>query len=144
MKTTLKLIFCMAIGLAFSSQCKAQSTNYQHLVDSLKITDPDELAICKLYDDVITAYFTELKQYSSNGAKPTQAQQQTLNKDFQAREKALKPQIESFRKKATASNYQLAMNFAQFCQIEAMRVYGSMYPNMKGMYPGGYPQPASH
>jgi len=143
MKTTLKLILCMLIGIAFSTQCKAQPSNYQHLIDSLKITDPDELAICKLYDDAVTTYFNELKQYTSGGTKPTAAQQQAVNKEFQQRQQAIKPQIESFRKKA-ASNYQVVMNFAQFCQIEAMRVYGSMYPNMKGAYPGGYPQQANH
>lgn len=144
MKTTLKLILCLLGTIAITSQCRAQSPQYQHLIDSLKITDPDELAICKLYDDAVTTYFTELKQYTSNGAKPTQAQQQSINKQFQEREKAIKPQVESFRKKA-ASNYQVVMNFVAFCQIEAMRVYGSMYPNMKGMYqPGAYPPPANH
>jgi len=144
MKTTLKLILCLLGIIAISTRCKAQGPSYQHLIDSLKITDPDELAICKLYDDAVTTYFTEYKQYTGNGAKPTQAQQQTINKQFQEREKAIKPQIESFRKKA-ASNYQVVMNFVAFCQIEAMRVYGSMYPNMKGMYPaGGYPTQANH
>lgn len=133
----------MLTGIAFSIQCKAQPPNYQHLIDSLKITDPDELAICKLYDDAVNEYFTEWKQYTANGTKPTQAQQQAIGKKFKDRENAIKPQIESFRKKA-ASNYQVVMNFAQFCQIEAMRVYSSLYPNMKGMSPGGYPQPANH
>jgi hypothetical protein len=143
MKTTLKLILCILGSIAISTQCKAQDSHYQHLIDSLKITDPDELAICKLYDDAVTTYFTELKAYTSNGSKPSQAQQQAIGKKFQEREKAIKPQIESFRRKA-ASNYQVVMNFAQFCQIEAMRVYGSLYPNMKGMYPGGYPTSANH
>jgi hypothetical protein len=142
MKTTLKFILCILGVIAVSTQCKAQPSNYQHLIDSLKITDPDELAICKLYDDAVNAYFTEWKQYTTNGTKPTQAQTQALSKEFHAREQAIKPQIESFKKKV-ASNYQVVMNFAQFCQIEAMRVYGSMYPNMKGMNPG-YPPPANH
>jgi hypothetical protein len=143
MKTTLKFLLCILAAFAVSTQCKAQSAIAQHLIDSLKITDSDELAICKLYDDAVTAYLTEWKQYTSNGTKPTQAQSQALNKKFQDRQKEIKPQIESFRKKV-ASNYQQAINFSQFCSIEAMRVYGTMYPNLKGGYPGGYPTPANH
>jgi hypothetical protein len=141
MKTTLKLIVCVFGAIAISTQCKAQSSNYRHLVDSLKITDPDELAICKLYDDAVTEYFTEWKQYTTNGTKPTPAQQQALNKKFQEREKEIKPQVESFRKKV-GSNYQQAMNFAWFCSYEAMRIANSMgFKN--GAYPG-YPPSANH
>jgi hypothetical protein len=143
MKTTLKFILCILSAFAVSTQCKAQSPIAQHLIDSLKITDSDELAICRLYDDAVTTYLNEWKQYNSNGTKPTQAQSQALNKKFQEREKEIKPQIESFRRKA-ASNYQQLMNFSQFVSLEAMRVYGTMYPNQRGMYPGGYPTPANH
>jgi hypothetical protein len=143
MKTTLKLVLCLLGAFTISTHCKAQSAIAQHLIDSLKITDPDELAICKLYDDAVTTFMTEWKQYASNGSKPTQAQSQALNKKFQDREKEIKPQIESFRKKV-AGNYQVAINFSQFCSIEAMRVYGTIYPNMKGAYPSGYPTPANH
>lgn len=141
MKTTLKLILCALGVIAISTQCKAQDSKYQHLIDSLKITDPDELAICKLYDDAVTEYFTELKQYTSSGTQPNQAQMQAVNKKFQAREKEIRPQVESFRKKA-AANYQQAMNFAWFCSYEAMRIANSMgYKN--GLYPN-YPVPANH
>ena len=145
MKTTLKFILCVLGAIAISAQCKAQSggsATAQHLIDSLKITDPDEIAICKLYDDAVTTCLTELKQYTSGGAKPTQAQTQAINKKFQDREKEIKPQVESFRKKI-ASNYQQLMNFSRFVNYETMRVYGSMYPNQKGGYPN-YPMPANH
>src|ERR1700729_4146221 len=134
MKTTLKFIFCILGTIAISTQCKAQPSNAQHIIDSLKITDSDEIAICKLYDDAVTTYLTELKQYTSGGTKPTQAQTQAINKKFQEREKEIKPQIESFKKKV-ASNYQQLMNFTQFCSYEAMRVYGGMAPYQKGAYP---------
>jgi hypothetical protein len=141
MKTALKLFLCILGVMAISSQCKAQDSKYQHLVDSLKITDPDELAICKLYDDAVTAYFTELKQYTTNGAKPTQAETQALGKKFRERQQEIKPQIESFKKKI-GSNYQQAMNFAMFCSYEAMRIANSMgFKN--GAYPN-YPVPANH
>jgi hypothetical protein len=140
MKTTLKLILCVLGAITISTQCKAQGPSYQHLIDSLKITDPDELAICKLYDDAVNAYFTEWKQYTTNGTKPTQAQTQALSKRFHDREQEIKPQIESFRRKV-GSNYQQAMNFAWFCSYEAMRIANSMgFKN--GAYPG-YP-PANH
>ena len=145
MKTTLNFILCILGTIAISAQCKAQSggsATAQHLIDSLKITDPDEIAICKLYDDAVTTCLTELKQYTSGGAKPTQAQTQAINKKFQDREKEIRPQVESFRKKV-ASNYQQLMNFSQFVNYETMRVYGSMYPNQKGGYPN-YPMPANH
>jgi len=141
MKTTLKFILCLLGTIAITARCKAQDSKYQHLVDSLKITDPDELAICKLYDDAVTAYFTEYKQYTTNGSRPTQAQSQALSKKFHDREQEIKPQIESFKRKV-GSNYQQAMNFAMFCSYEAMRIANSMgFKN--GAYPG-YPTPANH
>jgi hypothetical protein len=145
MKTTLKFILCILGAIAISAQSKAQSgvsSTAQHLIDSLKITDPDEVAICKLYDDAVTTSLAQYKQYMSGGAKPTQAQTQAINKHFQEAEKEIKPKVESFRKKA-ASNYQVLMNFTQFVQIETMKVYGAIYPNMRGAYPG-YPAPANH
>ena len=141
MKTTLKLILCLLGVITISTRCKAQGPTYQHLIDSLKITDPDELAICKLYDDAVTAYFAEWKLYTANGTKPTQTQSQALSKKFQEREKEIKPQVESFRKKV-GSNYQQAMNFAWFCSYEAMRIANSMgFKN--GAYPG-YPPASNH
>ena len=141
MKTALKLFLCILGAVAISTQSKAQDSKYQHLVDSLKITDPDELAICKLYDDAVTAYFTELKQYTTNGAKPNQAEMQALGKKLREHEQEIKPQIESFKKKI-GSNYQQAMNFAMFCSYEAMRIANSMGIKA-GAYPN-YPVPANH
>ncbi len=142
MRTTLKFVLFILCTIAISTQCKAQlSASGQHVIDSLKITDPDEVAICKLYDDAVTEYLTELKQYTANGAKPTQAQTQAVSKKFHDREQAIKPQIESFKKKV-ASNYPQLMNFVQFCTFESMRVLGAMgYKN--GAYPN-YPVPANH
>jgi hypothetical protein len=145
MKTTLKFILCILGSIAISAQSKAQpgvSSNAQHLIDSLKITDADEIAICKLYDDAVTTCLIEYKQYTSGGAMPTQAQTQAINKKFQDREKEIKPQVESFQKKV-ASNYQELMNFTQFVRLETMRVYAAIYPSIKGGYPN-YPMPANH
>ena len=149
MKTLTTFIICSLICVIFfSAPCKAQggSAYGKHLMDSLKITDPDEVAICNLYDDAVTEYFTLLKAYMANGSKPTNAQSNELNKKFQLRQKEIQPQIESFKKRV-AGNYMVAMNFAQFCSIEVMRVYGGMgmSPYQKGAYPGyPMPTPASH
>lgn len=142
MRTTLRFILCIISTITISTQCKAQlSTGGQHVIDSLKIADPDEVAICKLYDDAVTEYLTEMQQYTANGARPTQAQTQAVSKKFHDREQAIKPQIESFKKKL-ASNYPQLMNFVQFCRYESMRVVGAMgYKN--GAYPN-YPMPAGH
>lgn len=151
MKTELKIILCLVtVILFFSTISKAQSgsTDAKHIIDSLKITDADEIAICNLYDDAVTEYLTELKAYTTNGAKPTAAQSAEVSKKFQEREKELKPQIESFRRKI-AANYPQLMNFAYFCNYESMRIYGGMMPAngmspySKGAYQGS-PVPANH
>ena len=150
MKKFTTFIFCAFIGVIFfSSPSKAQggSAYGKHLMDSLKITDPDEVAICNLYDDAVTEYFTLMKAYMANGSKPTTAQSNELNKKFQLRQKEIQPQIESFRKRV-GGNYTVAMNFAQFCSIEAMRIYGGMgikSPYQNGGYPSyPMPKPANH
>jgi len=151
MKTQLKFILCITTGiLFFSTASKAQggSASTRHVIDSLKITDPDEIALCNLYDDVVTEYLNELKAYTANGTQPTAAQSAEVNKKFQQRQKEIQPQIESFKKKV-ASNYAQLMNFVYFVNYETMRVYGGMMPQngmspySKGVYPG-YPTPPNH
>lgn len=144
MKTKFKFFLCgLTAFIFFSNVCKAQggSAYGKHLMDSLKITDPDEVAICILYDDAVTEAANILKTYSANGTTPTSAQTAEVNKKFQQRQKEIQPQIESFKKRV-AGNYQVAMNFAQFCSIEVMRIYGGMSPYQK-MRPA-YPMPVSH
>jgi len=127
---------------------KAQdgSANTRRVIDSLKITDADEIAICNLYDDAVTEYLKELKAYTTNGTKPTPAQSAEVSKRFQLKQKEIQPQIESFRKKL-AGNYTQLMNFVWFCNYESTRVYGGlmplngMSPYSKGAYPG-YTVPA--
>ena len=150
MKTPILFILFVLSGVLFAStNCKAQgsgSAYSQHLLDSLKITDADEIAVCNLVDDAVTESLTVWKAYCTNGAKPTQAQTDEVRKKFQQKLKELQPQIDSFKKKASG-NYAQAMNFAQYCSIETMRIYSSIMPGM-GMrpgypMPGGYPTPGA-
>lgn len=148
MKIQLKFILCVAIGvLFFSTVGRAQggSASTQHVIDSLKITDPDEIALCNLYDDAVTEYLSELKAYTTNGTKPTPEQSAEASKRFQQKQKEIQPQIESFKKKV-ASNYGQLMNFVYFVNYETTRIYGGMMPQ-NGMSPyskGAYPVPANH
>jgi hypothetical protein len=143
MKTLLKFMLCVLAGtIILSTQCKGQGSNARHVIDSLKITDPDEIAICNLYDDAVSEYLKELKAYTTGNNKPTQAQTQEVNKRFQEKEKEIKPQIEAFKKKV-AANYAQLMNFVQFCSYESMRVMGGLSPYQKAMYKN-YGAPANH
>jgi hypothetical protein len=135
MKTPLKLILCAVAITAFSTQCKAQGSHAQHVIDSLKITDGDEIKICKLYDDVVTEYLTEWHDYFAHNTKPTQAQQAEISKKFQARQKEIQPQIDAFKKK-TAADYPQLMNFVQFCNYESMRVYAVVSKYQQGALKG--------
>lgn len=144
MKPLLKFTLCIIAGIVFiSTQCKAQSSNAKHAIDSLKITDADEIAICKLYDDAVTEYLKELKQYNSTGTKPTPAQMDAIGKEFKQRQKDIQPQIDNFKKKATAANYQSMMSFAQFCSYESIRMSGAVMQYQKAVYKSAG-TPASH
>ena len=143
MKTLLKFTLCVLAGTIFlSTQCKAQPSNARHVIDSLKITDPDEIAICNLYDDAVSEYLKELKAYTTGNNKPTQAQTEAVNKKFQEKETEIKPRVEAFKKKV-AANYPQLMNFVQFCNYESMRVMGGLSPYQKAMYKN-YAVPANH
>jgi len=143
MKALLKFtLFMLAGTIVLSKQCKGQSSNAKHVIDSLKITDADEIALCNLYDDAVTEYLKELKEYTTGNNKPTPAQTAEINKRFQQKQKEIQPQIDSFKKKA-ASNYQQLMNFVQFCSYESMRVYSGVSPYQKGLYKN-YGVPANH
>jgi hypothetical protein len=146
MKPQLKLIICIMAGtVAVSARCKAQpgaSSHARHVIDSLKITDGDEIKICTLYDDVVSEYLKEWKEFVTNNKKPTQAQSNEMNNKFKQKENEIKPQVESVRKKL-ATNYTELMNFAQFCTYESMRVVSVVSQYQKGMYKG-YPAPANH
>lgn len=134
MKTQLKFIVCVLAGtLAISTQCKAQPSHAKHVIDSLKITDPDEIKICTLYDDVVSEYLKEMKDFSTKNTRPTEAEQREIGKKFEEKEKEIRPQIESFRKRISA-NYPQMMNFVQFCSYESMRVVAIVSQYQKGLY----------
>ena len=136
MKTQLKLSLCvLAIITVVSTACKGQtgsSSKSSKVLDSLKITDADEIKICTLYDQVVTEYLTQMKEVSAGG-KPTAAQAADISKKYQQQVKAIQPQIDSF-KKNLAANPQEAIKFAQFYSYEAIRLYGGMSKYQQGIY----------
>jgi hypothetical protein len=140
MKTPLKLIFFVLAAATFvSTQCKAQQTSSRasKLIDSLHITNSDEIKICDLYDEVITDYMNEMKQWSAGNSKANTAEANAIGKKYQQKVKDIQPQINNF-KKTIQGNYQEAMKFAQFCSLEAQRWFGIMSQYQKGMMPSGY------
>jgi len=146
MKTQLKLIlFSLGVITLISTQCKAQtSSRAGKLIDSLKITNSDEIKICNLYDEVITDYVTHMKQWSAGNTKANAAEANELQKKYKEKMKDIQPQVDSFRK-SVQGNYVEAMKFAQFCALEAQRVVGSMSQYQQAMYKAyGTPPPATH
>ncbi len=148
MKTQLKLIFFLLGVISFiSTQCKAQpatSSRASKLIDSLHITNSDEIKICNLYDEVITDYANAMKQWSTGNQKANAAQANELQKKYQQQMKDIQPQVDSF-KKTVQGNYQEAMKFAQFCALEGQRIYGAMAQYQQGMYKAhGTSQPTTH
>jgi gas vesicle protein len=146
MKTQLKLSICvLAIITVVSTACKGQpgsASKSNKVLDSLKITDADEIKICTLYDQVVTEYLNQMKELSTSGTQPTAAQAADISKKYQQQVKAIQPQIDSF-KKNIAANPQEALKFAQFYSYEATRLYGGMSKYQQGIYKS-YGVPANH
>jgi hypothetical protein len=147
MKTQLKLIlFSLGIITLISTQCKAQqgsSSRASKLIDSLHITNSDEIKICNFYDQLVTDYMSEMKQWSTGSSKTNSAAAQAIGQKYKQKAKELQPQIDSF-KKTLQGNYQEAMKFAQFWSLETQRWLGVMTQYQKGMYPGYGGAPSGH
>ena len=139
MKTQLKLSFCvLAIVTVVSTACKGQSgsataSHSRKVLDSLKITDADEIKICTLYDQVVTEYLSQMKELATSSTKPTAAQSADISKKYQQQVQSIQPQIDNF-KKNLAANPQEAIKFAQFYSYEATRLYGGMSKYQQAIY----------
>jgi len=148
MKTPLKLILAvLAIVTFISTECKGQSgttSRASKLIDSLHITNSDEIKICNLYDQIITDYANAMKQWSTGNQAANASEANELQKKYQQQMKDIQPQLDSF-KKNMQGNYVEALKFAQFCALEGQRIYGSMAQYQQGMYKHyATPQPTNH
>jgi len=138
MKTHLKIsLFVLTATALIAASAKAQTaatvSKRNSVIDSLKITDPDERKILALYDDAVTDYLTEWRAWASDPKKATPAEKAAIEKKYKDRAKEIQPSVDAVRKKF-AGNYAEAMRFAQFAQYESQRlmVVYSKYPGMKG------------
>ncbi len=88
------------------------------LIDSLQITDPAEVKLCKLYDDALTEYMKRVQVVLTDTAKLRSPEYTDIDKKFQERAKELESQTNSL--KAT-----LATNPVELMKIEKFWIYES-------------------
>lgn len=122
---TIKLagLFIFAI-ISVTSKAQPNGTTTakrNKVLDSLHITDPGEQKVLALYDDCISEYLTDWSKLASNPSSATTAQRNDIEKSYQARAKALKPDIDALRQKLVSNNAEL-MKFVQFSQYESQRM----------------------
>jgi len=124
MKTQLKLSLFVLLAITFISvSAKAQpgaSRRYK-VLDSLKISDPDERKVLELYDDVITDYVTAWKDLAADPKKFNATYHNELDAKYKARAKEIQPSVEKLKNKFQG-NYAEAMKFAQYMTYESQRL----------------------
>ncbi len=147
MKTFLKFNILVLTGAAILAvSCKGKndsssassassivaSSKGSSVMDSLNITDPDEKKVCALYDDAVTDYMTEFKTLSTDTSKAAAQRRADLNKQYQEKEKSIKPQIEAMRQRIATNPAELS-KFMQFSMYESRRVMSVMGDYEKAM-----------
>lgn len=110
----------------------AVSAKGNSVMDSLSISDPDEKKVCALYDDAITDYVKEFKSAFTDTTKAAAARREALDKKWQEKEQAIKPQLEALRVKMAASPAETE-KFVQFSAYESKRLMGVMAEYQKAM-----------
>ena len=129
-------------AVSATNSTTAASAKGNTVMDSLNITDPDEKKICALYDDAITDYLTNMKTLTTDTSKAAEEKRKELDDKWKAKEAAIKPQVENWRRKV-AMNPSEAMKFAQFSMYESKRLMAimmdyekSVLKNMPASTPG--------
>jgi len=124
MRTQLKLsLFVLLAVTLISVSAKAQpgAARRYKVLDSLKITDPDERKVLELYDDVITDYLIAWKDLAADPKKFNATYRNELDAKYKARSKEIQPSVDRLKNKFQG-NYAEAMKFAQYMTYESQRL----------------------
>jgi FtsZ-binding cell division protein ZapB len=146
MKTRSKRsLFLLAVVAIVAVSCKGKSNSSSSsnsetavsakgnsVMDSLRITDPDEKKVCALYDDAITDYIKEFKNGLTDTSKDANARREALDQKWKEKEKEIQPQIEALRVKMNTVPTEAA-KFVQFSAYESQRLMGIMAEYQKAM-----------
>jgi hypothetical protein len=91
------------------------------LIDSLQITDPAEVKLCKLYDDALTEYVKRVQIALTDTSKLRSPEYADIDKKFRDRAKELEPQTNSLKATLTTNPMEL-LKFEKFWIYEAQRM----------------------
>lgn len=119
-------------GSSSSGADAVASAKGNSVMDSLKITDPDEKKVCALYDDAITDYIKEFKAGIADTTKEADARREALDKKWHEKELAIKPQLEALRVKMATVPAE-ASKFVQFSTYESQRLMSIVADYQKAM-----------
>jgi hypothetical protein len=106
---------------ATSGSAASTASISNSVVDSLKITDPDEKKVCALYDECVTVYLDEMKALAADTGKLNSAQRTDIEKKYQDKVKALQPDIDRLQKSFQVNPME-AIKFASFSAYESRRI----------------------
>jgi hypothetical protein len=104
-----------------SASTSAQDAKGSSVIDSLQITDGDEIKVCKLYDDVVTEYTKRMQIALTDTSKLKTLDNSEIDKKFKEESEKLKPEMKDLQVKLSSNPVEL-MKFEKFSMYEAQRI----------------------
>jgi hypothetical protein len=104
-----------------SAPTTAQAAKGNSVIDSLQITDGDEVKLCKLYDDVVTEYTKRMQIVLTDTSKLRTLDNSEIDKKFKEESEKLKPEMKDLQVKLSSNPVEL-MKFEKFSLYEAQRI----------------------
>jgi hypothetical protein len=124
MKTQLKhslYVFILLTVIAATAKAQSNSSRRHSVIDSLQITNPDEVKLCTLWDDAITEYIRRMQILLADPSKLKSADNDKIDKQFSDASKELQPQMKSLENTLKTNTAEL-MKFEQFSMYESRRL----------------------
>jgi hypothetical protein len=104
-----------------SAPTSAQAAKGSSVIDSLQITDADEVKLCKLYDDAVTEYMKRVQIALTDTSKLKSLENSEIDKKFKEESEKLQPEIKDLQVKLSSNPVEL-MKFEKFSLYEAQRI----------------------
>jgi hypothetical protein len=133
-------LYVLAVAAIFAASCKGktdssaasgsaagaapasvQAAKGGSVIDSLQITDPAEVKLCKLYDDAVTEYMNRVQLALTDTSKVKSTDYTDIDKKFKDESEKLQPEIKNLQVTLTSNPVEL-MKFEKFSIYEGQRM----------------------
>jgi hypothetical protein len=127
MKTDYKICFCIyviitVITCSCNSKTNAENQRGLKIIDSLKITDPDEKKVCIEFDGNVTDFISQLEAVATDSANFKPGQNNDIEKKFDEKMDLLTSKLNDIKKQISSDAIE-KKKIGDFSAYEIQRLF---------------------